>query len=317
MRKIRRILVGLDLSPKGTGISSGSLLAAEQALWLARTLKAKVSLVHSTHFDEFLSFEQAERFWAIREGMPTEGNQALQQWAERFRDEGLQVDLHIDEGKAWVAIVKRVLHEDIDLVMIGTRSHEAFQLDEQLLGSVAMKLLRNCPCSVWVCRPGSEIYPKTIVAATDLSPAVGHKVLEYGAFLAEQHEAQLHVVHAYRLSWSLELWQDSALLARKTHEREEVIRATLREMLQPFKLEPTPRLVIKHSGPAETITSEVDRIDPDVVVMGTVSRSGISGILVGNTAERLMGRIRRSMLTVKPADFVTPVRVTEPPPSFL
>jgi nucleotide-binding universal stress UspA family protein len=41
--------------------------------------------------------------------------------------------------------------------------------------------------------------------------------------------------------------------------------------------------------------------------MGTVSRSGIRGMLVGNTAERLLSGFHRSLLTVKPAGFVSPV----------
>jgi universal stress protein E len=42
-------------------------------------------------------------------------------------------------------------------------------------------------------------------------------------------------------------------------------------------------------------------------VMGTISRGGIPGVLVGNTAERLLPRLDCSLLTVKPEDFVCPV----------
>jgi universal stress protein E len=45
--------------------------------------------------------------------------------------------------------------------------------------------------------------------------------------------------------------------------------------------------------------------------MGTISRAGIAGLSVGNTAERMLGHLDCSMLTVKPADFVCPVRSGE------
>jgi nucleotide-binding universal stress UspA family protein len=46
----------------------------------------------------------------------------------------------------------------------------------------------------------------------------------------------------------------------------------------------------------------------DLVVMGTVSRVGISGLLIGNTAERVLSSINASVLTVKPDGFKTPVK---------
>ena len=49
------------------------------------------------------------------------------------------------------------------------------------------------------------------------------------------------------------------------------------------------------------------RLAPDVVVLGTISRAGIPGLLVGNTAERLLGILDCSLVVVKPDDFVCPV----------
>ena len=46
----------------------------------------------------------------------------------------------------------------------------------------------------------------------------------------------------------------------------------------------------------------------DLVVMWmTVARGGISGLLIGNTAERVLGKLPCSVLAVKPDGFVSPV----------
>ena len=50
----------------------------------------------------------------------------------------------------------------------------------------------------------------------------------------------------------------------------------------------------------------------DLVVMGTVGRSGISGMLIGNTAERVLRKLPCSVLAVKPEGFVSPVRLDGP-----
>ena len=45
----------------------------------------------------------------------------------------------------------------------------------------------------------------------------------------------------------------------------------------------------------------------DAIVMGTVSRTGIAGLFIGNTAEKVLNAAHCSVLTLKPEGFVTPV----------
>ena len=49
----------------------------------------------------------------------------------------------------------------------------------------------------------------------------------------------------------------------------------------------------------------------ELIVMGTVSRTGVAGFLIGNTAEKILGQVDCSVLTVKPDGFITPVRLGE------
>jgi nucleotide-binding universal stress UspA family protein len=67
------------------------------------------------------------------------------------------------------------------------------------------------------------------------------------------------------------------------------------------------------------LKGEPGRLVPEVaaarevqlIVMGTVSRSGVSGLLIGNTAEKILGQVDCAVLAVKPDGFVTPVRLDE------
>lgn len=47
----------------------------------------------------------------------------------------------------------------------------------------------------------------------------------------------------------------------------------------------------------------------ELIVMGTVSRSGIAGLLIGNTAEKVLRQVDSSVLAIKPEGFVTPVKL--------
>ena len=45
----------------------------------------------------------------------------------------------------------------------------------------------------------------------------------------------------------------------------------------------------------------------EVVVMGTLARTGIPGLLIGNTAEGVINQVDCSVLAIKPEGFVSPV----------
>jgi len=49
------------------------------------------------------------------------------------------------------------------------------------------------------------------------------------------------------------------------------------------------------------------QLDADLVVMGTVGRSGIAGLFIGNTAEMVLEQVQCSVLAIKPPGFVSPV----------
>jgi len=52
-------------------------------------------------------------------------------------------------------------------------------------------------------------------------------------------------------------------------------------------------------------------LQADLVVMGTVARTGIAGWLIGNTAEAILEQLQCSVLAVKPHGFVSPVKLAE------
>jgi nucleotide-binding universal stress UspA family protein len=51
----------------------------------------------------------------------------------------------------------------------------------------------------------------------------------------------------------------------------------------------------------------------DLVVLGTVARTGVLNALIGNTAERVIRQLNCSLLALKPAGFTSPVTLPEQP----
>jgi universal stress protein E len=305
IRDVRRIAVGIDISETGE-LSAGSRLAVEQARWLASSVGAHVTLLHSTRHEEH---------WGVSEGaftdrpIPVEGGsrRPLETALRSLREAGIEAELALSEERAWLAIVERVLRSDEDLVIVGKRSESAH--DGRILGSVPQKLLRKCPCAVWVVKPDSRARPVGILAATDLSP-VGERVVTLAASISSECGAGLHIVHALALPFSVQMEGDEAQQQFLEESRSAAV--ALIESQLPESLREAAELHVGLTSPSNAILAGAHRLKPDLVVMGTISRAGIAGLAVGNTAERLLGHLDCSMLTVKPAEFVCPVRLDEP-----
>jgi nucleotide-binding universal stress UspA family protein len=67
------------------------------------------------------------------------------------------------------------------------------------------------------------------------------------------------------------------------------------------------RIHFPHGNPSEQIHRVRSEIGADLIVLGTVCRTGIAGFLIGNTAEQLLSWLDCSVLTLKPEGFQSPV----------
>ena len=59
--------------------------------------------------------------------------------------------------------------------------------------------------------------------------------------------------------------------------------------------------------PKLIIPEFVNSNDIDIVVMGTIGRSGIPGLLIGNTSETVLQAVHSSVITLQPENWVSPV----------
>ena len=305
-----RILVGVELVQREEVVSVGSQKAVEQAIQVARVCGSQITLGHSTWQDE-VPEPISRGAILVHEGIPETGREALQALVERCTTAGVGCTLEIVPERPALAIIHTVLRKDIGLVIVGKR--DATDGDSRKVGTTTIKLLRKCPCAVWAVKPDHDLAHKLVLAATDLS-RVGHLAVRYGALVARQAEGELHVVHAYQVPMELQL-QASTLSETEYARAIDEIRSAAGEHIeaQLEDLEDPPPLSIHvgRNAPSAAIREAVEHLGPDLLVMGTISRGGLSGLLVGNTAEKLLERVDCSLLTVKPEDFESPVKLPD------
>ena len=302
MKKLKRILVGLDLSPDGKRLSIGSSCALEEARALAVEYGAEVLLLHSTHGAEFVDPLTSHAAIVSMGGTP-EGRAALDGACERLAKSGVKSELELTDERPLAAFVGRAKSGAADLVVVGKRAEEYG--DSRHLGSFSIQLLRYCPGPVLVVPPRPGVDKGPVLAATDLSE-VGAAATRIGAELARVRGVPLHVVHAYQLPF--ELIHAASREPREAHQAKLArlksdTQTAIREGLGGAQAD----LHVACSTPTRAIQAAIELVHPSVLVMGTVSRGGVPGLLFGNTAERILPRVDCAILAVKPDDFVSPI----------
>jgi nucleotide-binding universal stress UspA family protein len=233
----------------------------------------------------------------------------------RAAADGIEVTTQLLRGRPATALIQEVLAGGHSLLV---RSHDRDLAEPRTqYGAVDMELLRLCPCPVWLIRhhPGGRP-PWRVVAAIDPNPddeteqQLNATVLEWALMLRDIAGADVTLLHAWTAFGA------GVLRSRMPeHEFLEYIaaaRRTAENAMQTFTKPHADRLngvgiALVEGEPEQAISRFIDSNGIDLVVMGTVARSGIRGLLMGNTAERVLQRLRGSVLAIKPPGFVSPV----------
>lgn len=314
MQHFRKILVGVDLS-KGDRLATANLsapneAAVERALWLAGRNKAELTFFtaidvspHTQHLLEQDSGVGSQNLQTATEGV-------LADLIDRAQQEGVTAQAELKFGRPWECIIRKVMRDGDELVVVGTREQGAAV--RFLFGSTANKLLRYCPCPVWVTKPDVQPEEFHILVPSDFSE-VSQRALEIAVNGGQLNDAYVHVLHAVEFTMDHRPWL-SDMNEEKLADIRRKARAEAEKKLQE-QLAKTDQRTLKYGaqiqveeGPADrVILDAINQHKIDLVVMGTISRGGIAGALIGNTSERLLPEMPCSILAVKPADFVSPL----------
>ena len=255
----------------------------------------------------------------------------LEALVEPFR-ERVAIQTGVLFGMSFLEIVRDVLRNDRDLVI---KTPENPDWLTQIFGSDDMHLLRECPCPVWFVKAEALDKYRRILVAVDVeekdSPAGSNTVhalnmqlLEIASSLALSEFAELHVVHVWNAVGESAMRggflnrpeeQVVAYVEQVRRQREQALNVLLQRAVGGLGsdalhyLKPETHLI---KGLARNAIPLLAReINADLVVMGTLARTGIPGLIIGNTAETILNQIECSVLAIKPPGFSASVTLGE------
>lgn len=318
MSLFRNILVGVDLTHYDAHTLQPSPVAAavvQKALWLGAKTSARLTFFSALDLN-LETLPQIERtdYYELTTSAERTAAKVLRSLVQQARVQGIEAEDKLALGKGWLELVRQALRDRHDLVLIGTRDRQG--LEWMLFGSTAVKVLRRCPCPVWVVKPGREPSPLKILVTSGLDPA-SEEGLRLAAGIAQAAPAVVHLLHVVDFPldrhWATSL-PDAREKAYRCRVREhaakeievQIDRAGARRVSPPVQVHLMDEIGILAD---EGILLFLKKEPMDLLIMGTIGRGGLAGVMIGNTAERLLPQLSCSLLAVKPKDFVSPVKL--------
>jgi len=145
---IRRILCPVDFSEPSDH-------ALDYALSLAELVGADVHLLHSYQLPVYALPDGALLPSAdLAAAVSHDARRAFDGLDERLEGRSLNVEKHLTEGLPHEEVCRLVEDLDIDMVVMGTHGRTGFR--RLLMGSVAERVVRTCPCPVVTVPPPAE-----------------------------------------------------------------------------------------------------------------------------------------------------------------
>jgi universal stress protein E len=307
MDPYRNVVVGVDLASAdrladGAPLGPASRAARDRAIEVARASKGHVHLLAALDVDPYAETIVLDSARAGGTSILDRAKRFLDAAAKPVRDAGIETTTEVALGHAAESLLADAQKNRRDLVVVGTR--ERSTLARNLLGSTALALLRRCPAPVWVARRGVHHHgEKTVLAAIGIGDLAAH-VLRAASSIAASAGAALHVLHVVDLP--------AAAVLRAGAADREAVEWYRRQRRENAEAE-VPRLVALALGEgakcamhlvdgetADAILDHARRLEPEVVVMGSVVQSGLRALLLGSTAEKVLPALETSLLLVKP-----------------
>ena len=221
---------------------------------------------------------------------------------------GVPVTSELLRGDLATTLVEASISWRADVLL---RSHGIQQATQGPIGPTDSQLVRRCPCPVWFVTTRHAEGERVIVAAVDPDPEDGPRhllsvrVAQAAAAVADASGATLHVIHA----WTA--YGHQVLASHTTAEDLVGYVAACRDnaqrrfaaLLHDARVPKTAKTHLLEGVGDQVLTTFIEKRRADLVVLGTVGRTGLAGLVVGNTAERVLRQVRCSVLAFKPAGF--------------
>lgn len=198
---------------------------------------------------------------------------------------GLDYQLEVSWSSEWQkSIMQSAKRWGADAIFLPANDENKKDFRRFFFTDSKWELLKNADCPVVLIRPGAKKQRKVILAAVnfqavrDGQKALNQKIIDEAKRFAEGYGAELHLANGYMDSMH---YPDRGKLVNETGVAKE-------------------RIHVEPGYTDEVVSAIAEKIDADLVVMGTLGQNGMLGISTrrGNTAERLIAALDDDVMVI-------------------
>lgn len=307
MKKYQNILTVIDPSVEDQK-------ALKRSIELANHTKASIT-AFLTIFDfsyEMTTMLSSEERESMRSSVIDDRQEWLKSILNSLNTQGLTIHTKVVwHNRPFEAVINEVIKHNHDILIKGTHEHD--KLKSVIFTPTDWHILRKCPCPVLLVK--DHLWPEqgNIVAAINVGSDEGEhislndKITTQANDLAKTINANVHLVNAYPgtpINIAIEIPEFNSLdynnSMLKHHEN------AMRLHGEKYNI-PEERTHLLEGLPEDVIQTVADKLDAELVILGTIGRTGLSATLIGNTAEHVIDKLNCDVLALKPNGYVSPL----------
>lgn len=299
MATYQDVLVVLDPSTEQQKALARAIELAEHT---ACKLTAFLSIYDfSYEMTTMLSGEERE---SMRQAVITDREIWIQELLQQARNKGIACSVKVVwHNRPFEAIVQTVTEHGYDLVIKGTHDHDV--LKSMIFTPTDWHILRKCPCPVLLVKEHAWPEQGNILAAVNAGSEKAHHkalnqlIIRQAKAMAAMLNAKVHLVNAYPgtpIHVAIEIPEFNPVEYNDSMRHHHVDAANA--LAGQFDI--TSDAVHVLEGMPEDVIPRIAReLDAEMVLIGTIGRTGLSAAIIGNTAEHVIDRLDCDVLALK------------------
>ena len=299
MATYQDVLVVLDPSTEQQKALARAIELAEHT---ACKLTAFLSIYDfSYEMTTMLSGEERE---SMRQAVITDREIWIQELLQQARVKGIACSVKVVwHNRPFEAVVQTVTEHGYDLVIKGTHDHDV--LKSMIFTPTDWHILRKCPCPVLLVKEHAWPEQGNILAAVNAGSEKAHHkalnqlIIRQAKAMAAMLNAKVHLVNAYPgtpIHVAIEIPEFNPVEYNDSMRHHHIDAANA--LAGQFDI--TSDAVHVLEGMPEDVIPRIAReLDAEMVLIGTIGRTGLSAAIIGNTAEHVIDRLDCDVLALK------------------
>ncbi|ACS97162.1 universal stress protein UspE [Aggregatibacter aphrophilus NJ8700] len=233
---------------------------------------------------------------------------AIQPYIEKYASDGINfsstVVWHSNEAEA---ITTEVETHNYDLVVKYTNAEES--LKSLIVTPVDWQILRKCPTPILVVKDGDWKHQRRILVAVNVSDdeneahsTFNDELVSLSMDLADSLErGNIHLVTAYPptpINMAIDLPEFSSGEYSSGLRGQYLL--NMKALRQKYGIDGDHTHVLE-GFPEDVIPQVAEKLEAELVILGTIGRTGLSAAFLGNTAEHVISKLNCNLLAIKPS----------------